>query len=145
MELLNLISKIDQADPEFQDSISPRRDAIKNMTSFGSKVAIAALPVFFATLLKKAYGQTLSTTTIATLNLALKLAYLESAFYNAGAASTGVQGGLSATEKNYLTQIQAHENAHVKFLQGVLGSMAVAQTTQVTNGTYHFICVYSAT
>src|ERR1700743_2314769 len=138
MELLNLISKIDQADPEFQDSISPRRDAIKNMTSFGSKVAVAALPVFFASLLKKAYGQTLSTTTVATLNFALKLEYLEAAFYNAGAASTAVQAGLSTAEKNYLTQIKAHENEHVAFLQGVLGTNAVAQTSQGQNGAYDF-------
>src|ERR1700761_704983 len=113
MNLFGIIEEIEKVDPEFQERISPRRDAIKNMTSFGSKVAVAALPVFFATLLKKAYGQTLSTTTIATLNFALKLEYLEAAFYNMGAASTGVQGGLSTIEKSYLTQIQAHENAHV--------------------------------
>jgi hypothetical protein len=138
MNLLGIIEEIDKADPEFQDRISPRRDAIKNMSSFGSKVAIAALPLMFTTLLKKAYGQTLSTSTIATLNFALKLEYLEAAFYNAGAASTAIQAQLSATEKSYLTTIQAHENAHVKFLQSVLGTNAVAQSTQGTNGTYDF-------
>lgn len=145
MDLLNLIDKIDQADPEFQDRISPRRDAIKNMTSFGSKVAVAALPVFFASLLKKAYGQTLTTTVSATLNFALKLEFLEAAFYNAGAASTAIQAGLSATEKSYLTQIQAHENAHVKFLQTVLGSSAIAQTSQGANGNYDFTGGFNTT
>ena len=138
MNLLGIIEEIDKADPEFQDRISPRRDAIKNITGFGSKVAIAALPLMFTTLLKKAYGQTLSTSTIATLNFALKLEYLEAAFYNAGAASTVIQAQLSATEKAYLTSIQAHENAHVKFLQSVLGSNAVAQSTQGNNGSYDF-------
>jgi len=139
MNVLNLIEEIDKADPEFQDRISPRRDAIKNITSFGSKVAVAALPFVFSTLFKKAYGQTApSAAVLTTLNFALKLEYLESAFYNAGAASTAVQAGLSATEKAYLTTIQAHENAHVKFLQGVLGTNAITQTTQGTNGTYDF-------
>ena len=139
MNVLNLIEEIDKADPEFQDRISPRRDAIKNITSFGSKVAVAALPFVFSTLFKKAYGQTApGAAVLAALNFALKLEYLESAFYNAGAAAASVQAGLSATEKAYLTTIQAHENAHVKFLQGVLGANAVAQTTQGTNGTYDF-------
>src|ERR1700761_1342001 len=135
MNLLNIIEEIDKADPEFQDRISPRRDAIKNITGFGSKVAVAALPFVFSTLFKKAYGQTApSAQVLATLNFALKLEYLEAAFYNAGAASATIQGQLSATEKSYLTTIQAHENAHVKFLQTVLGSNAVAQTSQGTNG-----------
>jgi len=75
MNLLNLIEEIDKADPEFQDRISPRRDAIKNITSFGSKVAVAAMPFVFSTLFKKAYGQTAITSVNDTLNFALKLEY----------------------------------------------------------------------
>jgi hypothetical protein len=139
MNLLGIIEEIDKVDPEFQDRISPRRDAIKNITSFGSKVAIASLPFVFSTLLKKAYGQTApSATVLATLNFALKLEFLESAFYNAGVASSTIQGQLNATEKAYIAAIAAHENAHVKFLQSVLGTNAVAQSTQGTNGTYDF-------
>jgi hypothetical protein len=145
MDLLNLIDKIDQADPEFQDRISPRRDAIKNITSFGSKVAVAAMPVFFATLLKKAYGQTLTTSVASTLNFALKLEFLEAAFYNAGIASATIQGQLSATEKSYITSIAAHENAHVKFLQSVLGSSAIAQSSQGANGAYDFTGGFNTT
>jgi hypothetical protein len=138
MNLLNLIEQIDKADPEFQDRISPRRDAIKNITSFGSKVAVAALPFVFTTLFKKAYGATPVLSVNDTLNFALKLEYLEAAFYNAGVASATLQGQFSATEKAYLTSIQGHENAHVKFLQGVLTTNAVAQSTQGTNGVYDF-------
>jgi hypothetical protein len=135
MNLFGLIEEIEKVDPEFQDRISPRRDAIKNITSFGSKVAVAALPFAFSTLFKKAYGQTATPSVNDVLNYALKLEYLEAAFYNAGVASSLA---FSATEKAYLVTIQGHENAHVTFLKGVLGSAAVAQTTQGTNGTYDF-------
>ncbi|TSJ39556.1 ferritin-like domain-containing protein [Mucilaginibacter corticis] len=135
MNLFGIIEEIEKADPEFQDRISPRRAAIKNITSFGSKVAVAAMPFAFSTLFKKAYGQAATPSVTDVLNYALKLEYLESAFYNAGAASSL---GFSASEKGYITLIQGHENAHVKFLQSVLMSAAVAQSTQGNNGVYDF-------
>jgi len=57
MNLYNIISEIEKVDPDFQDKISPRRAAIKNITSFGSKVAIAALPMAVASIFKKANAQ----------------------------------------------------------------------------------------
>jgi hypothetical protein len=135
MNLFGLIEEIEKADPEFQDRISPRRDAIRNITSFGSKVAVAALPFAFSTLFKKAYGQTATPSVNDVLNYALKLEYLEAAFYNAGVASNL---SFSTAEKSYLVTIQGHENAHVAFLKSVLLSAAVAQTTQGNNGTYDF-------
>jgi len=136
MNLLGLIEEIEKADPEFQDRISPRRDAIKNITSFGSKVAIASLPFAFATLFKKAYGQTAITSVTDTLNFALKLEFLESAFYTTGLANTTLTAQFSTMELAYLNSIKSHEAAHVKFLQGVLGSSAVLQSSQGNNGTY---------
>jgi len=138
MNLLGIIEEIDKVDPEFRDRISPRRDAIKNITSFGSKVAIASLPFVFSTLFKKAYGQTAITSVTDTLNFALKLEFLESAFYTAGVGNATLQAQFTATEKSYLAEIQGHEAAHVKFLQGVLGTSAVLQSSQGTNGTYDF-------
>jgi hypothetical protein len=135
MNLLNIIEEIEKVDPEFQDRISPRRSAIRNITSFGSKVAIAAMPFAFATIFKKAYGQSATPSVADVLNYALKLEYLEAAFYNAGAASSL---GFTSSEKSYVTTIQGHENAHVRFLQGVLGGAAVAQSTQGTAGVYDF-------
>ncbi|GAA4085659.1 ferritin-like domain-containing protein [Mucilaginibacter panaciglaebae] len=135
MNLLGIIEEIEKADPEFQDRISPRRAAIKNITSFGSKVAVAALPFALGSLMKKAYGQTATPSVNDVLNYALKLEYLEAAFYNAGVASNIT---FSATEKSYLVTIQGHENEHVVFLKSVLGSAAVAQNTQGINGTYDF-------
>ncbi len=142
MNLLGLIDEISKADPEFEDRINPRRAAIKNITSFGSKVAVAALPFAFTTLFKKAYGQTATPSVADVLNYALKLEYLEAAFYNAGVASTL---SFSTQEKSYLVSIQGHENAHVTFLKGVLGNAAVAQTTQGQNGTYDFTGGFNTT
>jgi hypothetical protein len=121
MNLFNVIDEIQQVDPEFQDRISPRRDAIKNITSFGSKVAVAALPFAFSTLFKKAYGQTTSSVNDV-LNFALTLEYLEAYFYNQGLAQANL---IPAADKGYFTTVAGHENAHVAFLKSVLGSAAV--------------------
>ncbi|RYZ97180.1 MAG: ferritin-like domain-containing protein [Sphingobacteriaceae bacterium] len=143
MNLLNIIEEINAVDPEFQDRISPRRAAIKNITSFGSKVALAALPMAFSTLLKKAYGQTATVPVNDVLNYALKLEYLEAAFYNAGVAAAGLI--FSTAERAALVTIQNHENAHVNFLKGILGTNAVAQTSQGQNGNYDFTGGFNTT
>ncbi|WCT10830.1 ferritin-like domain-containing protein [Mucilaginibacter jinjuensis] len=121
MNLFNVIDEIQQVDPEFQDRMSPRRDAIKNITSFGSKVAVAALPFAFSTLFKRAYGQTTSSVNDV-LNFALTLEYLEAYFYNQGLAQANL---IPAADKGYFTTVAGHENAHVAFLKSVLGSAAV--------------------
>jgi hypothetical protein len=126
MNLFNVIDEIQQVDPEFQDRISPRRDAIKNITSFGSKVAVAALPFAFATLFKKAYGQTATSSVNDVLNFALTLEYLEAYFYNQGLAQANL---IPASDKGYFTTVAGHENAHVAFLKSVLGSAAVTSPT----------------
>lgn len=137
MNLFSIIEEIEKVDPDFQDRISPRRDAIKNITSFGSKVAVAALPFALGTMFKKAYGQT-STSVVDVLNFALTLEYLESTFYNQGAAASGL---IPSSDYNlYFKTVQADENAHVTFLQTVitsLGGTPVAEnslTFDITGG-----------
>jgi Ferritin-like domain len=125
MNLFGIIEEIEKVDPEFNERISPRRDAIKNITSFGSKVAVAALPFAFATIFKKAYGAASTPTSVNdVLNFALTLEYLESYFYNQGAASAGLIPAADATL--YFNQVQADENEHVAFLKSVLGTAAIA-------------------
>ncbi len=127
MDLLKVIEEIEKVDPEFQDKISPRRAAIKNITSFGSKVAVAALPFALGSLFKKAYAQQQSTSTIVgVLNYALQLEFLEANFYNAGLTSTmfaGMKATLSASELAGLTLIQTDENNHVTFLTNTIKSL----------------------
>jgi hypothetical protein len=122
MNLFNVIEEIGKVDPELQERMSPRRAAIKNITSFGSKVAVAAMPFAFATMFKKAYGQSATVAVNDVLNFALKLEYLESYFYNQGAASAGL---IPASDAAYIKNIQDDENQHVTFLKSVLGSAAV--------------------
>jgi hypothetical protein len=120
MNLINIIEEIEKVDPEFQDRISPRRAAIKNITSFGSKVAVAALPFALGTLLKKAYAGTASTSVTDVLNFALTLEYLESKFYDMGVAASGL---IPAGDVGYITYIRDDEDKHVTFLQGAITSL----------------------
>jgi len=117
MNLFNVIEEIEKVDPEFNERVSPRRDAIKNITSFGSKVAIAALPFALGSIFKKAYGAAPTTSVTDVLNYALTLEYLESYFYNQGTAAAGL---IPAGDKSYIADITDDENHHVAFLQTVI-------------------------
>ena len=124
MNLFNILHEIEKVDPEIHERMSPRRAAIKNITSFGSKVAVAAMPFAFATMFKKAYGQSTPTSVNDVLNFALQLEFLESTFYNAGVGTSGL---IAPADLSYFQVVQGDENAHVTFLQSVLGSAAIAK------------------
>ncbi|RFZ95575.1 ferritin-like domain-containing protein [Mucilaginibacter conchicola] len=131
MNVFNIIEEIEKVDPEVYERLNPRRAAIKNITSFGSKVAAAALPFALGTMFKKAYGQS-SSTVLDVLNYALTLEHLEAAFYTQGLAKAGL---VPAANTSYLALIKRDEVAHVKFLQDVITSL---NGTAVTAGTYDF-------
>ncbi len=126
MNLFNILSEIEKVDPEVYERMNPRRAAIRNITSFGSKVTLAALPFAFTTIFKKAYGQTATTSVNDVLNFALNLEYLESTFYNMGVAASGL---IPSGDSSYFTTVMNDENLHVAFLKSVLGSAAVTEPT----------------
>lgn len=132
MNIFNIIDEIEKVDPEITERLNPRRAAIKNITSFGSKVAVAALPFALGTMLKRAYGAASTTDVVGVLNFALTLEYLEAAFYNQGFASTGL---IPSGNSDYIGVIRRDENAHVKFLQNVITSL---NATPVQASTYDF-------
>lgn len=131
MNLLNLISDIQAADPEFADRISPRRAAIKNITSFGSKIAVAALPFAFGTLFNKAYGQT-SRSVAEVLNTALTAELLEAGFYNTGLNTPTL---IDAADRANFQLISTDENNHVAYLRQLLGNnVSAANASFITKG-----------
>jgi hypothetical protein len=128
MNLLNIISEIEKIDPEINERINPRREAIKNMSSFGSKMALAAIPMALGSLFTKAYGQT-STAVNDVLNFALTLEYLEAEFYTTGVANASLMAQGTTAGTTALGVIRDHENQHVAFLKSVLQGAAVAKPT----------------
>jgi len=127
MNLFNIINEIEKIDPEFNDKLNPRRAAIKNITSFGSKVTLASLPFAFGTMLKRAYAADTATPgVIEILNFALTLEYLESSFYN---LATGNGTAIPADTLPYFTTIRDDENKHVSFLQSAIATLGGTPAT----------------
>ena len=114
MDLKYIIDEIQKVDPEVYEKLSPRREILK---SFGSKVAVAAIPLALGSMFKKAYGKTTSVI-IDTLNFALELEYLEYNYYhNCNNAATLA---IPASDKPAFLTIEQHELAHVNFLRNAI-------------------------
>lgn len=127
MNLQNIISEIETADPEVYDRLDTRRSAMKKFANLSGKVAVASIPFALGSMFKTAYGQSNSTVNDV-LNFALTLEYLEAEFYNNIVGSPGYLTA-SAAAQGALSKIKDDENKHVAFLKSVLGAAAVAKPT----------------
>lgn len=137
MNILHIFEEINQVDPSFTDRISPRRQVIKNMASFGAKASLAALPLFINNLFTKAYGQSSAPMDVTgVLNYALTLEYLEAEYYTLGLQQANLIP--SGKPQGAISTIADHEIAHVKFLKQVLGNKAVSKPEFdfTANGTF---------
>ncbi|MDN3581815.1 ferritin-like domain-containing protein [Mucilaginibacter flavus] len=132
MNLFNIIEEIEKIDPDFSDKVNPRRAAIKNITSFGSKVAMAAVPFAFGTMIKRAVAQTSTPSVVAILNYALTLEFLEAKFY---ANAVDKVGFIPANIHPYYQTIADDESKHVEFLINVIKSVG---GTPVTSPSFDF-------
>ncbi|MEN0055306.1 MAG: ferritin-like domain-containing protein [Mucilaginibacter sp.] len=133
MNLFNIINEIEKIDPEFNDRLNPRRAAIKNITRFGSKVTLAAMPFALGTMLKRAYAaDTAAPGVIDVLNFALTLEYLESSFYNLATGNTTI---IPADTLPYFITIRDDENRHVSFLQSAISTLG---GTPITSPNFDF-------
>lgn len=132
MNLNNIFGEIEKVDTEVYDKLDTRRSAMKSFANFGGKLALAAVPLAFGSMFKKAYAGSTSTkdTIIEILNYALTLEYLEAEFYVTGLASPSLIPG--GTARSSIQTISKHETAHVAFLRAAiisLGGMPVAKPT----------------
>ena len=107
-------------EPELVDTIVQGR---RDMFSKYAKAAgiMTSAPLVLALASNQAFGQSLPKVIEDTLNFALTLEYLESAFYQQGNAA----GIIPSKYRTVFRTIGQHEDAHVKLLKGVLGSAAV--------------------
>ncbi|GAA4368416.1 hypothetical protein GCM10023185_41160 [Hymenobacter saemangeumensis] len=125
MDLLKLISDIEQVDPEVYERLDSRRRVFRHVSGMGKTLGAAALPGFMSMLFNKAYGQGSATTLPApvadVLNLALQLEYLEYHFYAIGLGSGTL---ISAADRPAITAIRNDESGHVKVLRGALRTQA---------------------
>lgn len=122
MNITNIISEIEKVDPELYERLDTRRSAMKNFAGIGGKIALAAVPLALGSMFQKAYAGTRGTldTVIDILNYALTLEHLESDFYKAGMAASGlIPAGDTLTG---IQLISTDEAEHVAFL-----------TTAITN------------
>ncbi len=120
MNLNNIFNDIEKADGEVYDRLDTRRRALKSFANFGSKVAMAAVPMALGSLFNKAYAGNTATkdTVVDILNYALALEYLESEFYNTALKNTSLLPSAAAT--GAIMTIAKHEMAHVKFLRDTI-------------------------
>jgi len=116
MNFRNILTEIEKTDPEVYERLSTRRKAL---SSFGTKVALAALPFALGSMFKKAYGKNTDAVTDA-LNLALEFEYLEYTYYRQGINTTSL---ISTRDIAGFRVIEGHEKAHINFLSTLITSM----------------------
>lgn len=134
MNLQNIISELEKADPEVYERLDTRRSAMKNFANMTGKIALASLPFALGSMFKKAYAGD-KDTVIDVLNFALTLEYLENDFYMQGLATPNLIPTDSSNAKGAFMLISQHEAAHVKFLQTAITS---AGGTPVSKPTFDF-------
>ena len=135
MNFFQILSEIEQVDPEVYGRLDSRRSVFKNMAGLGQKLSAAALPLALGAIFNKAYAQTPSGLAVTdVLNFALRLEYLESYFYQQRTALVG----LSSVNASALTLIAADEANHVNFLRTVITQLSGTPITDPTASAFDF-------
>lgn len=107
------------------EAVVNRRRALVEAGRLGARALVASVPLALASVARPVFGQAMPPTVTEALNFALVLEYLEAEFYRLVLAS----GVTTSTRRPTFEAIEAHETAHVAFLQSVLGDDAVPSPT----------------
>ncbi|GGG59676.1 ferritin-like domain-containing protein [Epilithonimonas arachidiradicis] len=127
MNILKILDKL--SDDKFFTTEASRLDTITNITNFGKKAAVAAIPLGLGTLMttpvkgettKAENSMAFKSTLTDALQLALILEYLEDEYYRMGLGTSGL---IPNVDRTVFMQISKHETAHVAFLKTALTSL----------------------
>lgn len=133
MDLLKIVSAIEEQDPEIYGRLDTRRQAMRSFVGLGKKVTMVSLPLFISGMFQKAYGQTVTPAVLDVLNFALTLEYLEYRFYQNGVSATGLIP--VGAPLNAISGIRDNELSHVNFLKSTITSLG---GTPVPEPTFDF-------
>lgn len=137
MNILKLLDKL--SDDKFFTREASRLDTLTDISGFGKKAAVAAVPFGLGALMTTpAKAETTASTTNTTffksvltdaLQLALVLEYLENEYYATGLAAGTL---IPSADRAVFMQISKHESAHVTFLKNTLTSLGVTPGAKPT-------------
>jgi len=134
MNINHILNEMNKVDADLYDRIDTRRSALRDFANMSGKVALAAVPIAFGSLFKKAYAGTTGVADAAEiLNYALTLEYLEAEFYSMALLSPNLIPAGAASQA--IQTISKHETAHVNFLISAIGAVG---GTPVDKPTFDF-------
>ncbi|MGB3179872.1 MAG: ferritin-like domain-containing protein [Cyclobacteriaceae bacterium] len=117
MNVFKIIEEISKVDDAAFDRLGSRRSMLQMTGRFGSKVALASVPLAIGSMVNKAYaGTNKLNDVIDVLNFALTLEHLEYEFYQQVANNMDLLPS-SSDARPIIELIRDHELAHVNFLQ----------------------------
>ncbi|SDR09888.1 Ferritin-like domain-containing protein [Chryseobacterium soldanellicola] len=137
MNILKLLDRL--SNDKFFTTEASRLETLTNIKDFGTKAAVAAVPLGLGSLMSTSAkaetlpptgpGNTYKSALTDALQLALTLEYLEDEYYRMGLNTAGL---IPNADKTVFMQISKHETAHVAFLKSTLTSLGVTPGAKPT-------------